>query len=152
MSNFSQRILAVLLPVSGYLLCIGMAAQASTFQNLPLDRPTEVSGITTACTGIGQMEERDRRWTNYPVKLEAVNRRGQYLADEDVTLRSRNGGEILRVRCDAPWVLMRLQPGSYEAVVSVSKASRQQVDFDVPRRGQRDVIVRFSNASAAHEL
>ena len=147
MSKQSRKLLAALLPVSGCLLCTSMIAQASTFTNLPLDRPTRVSGITTACTGIGQMEESNRRWQNYPVKLEAVNRHGQYLADEDVTLRGRNGDEILRVRCDAPWVLMRLQPGRYDAVVSVANARPKQIGFAVPRTGQRDVIVRFSKDS-----
>jgi hypothetical protein len=143
MTTFSKRILAALLPASAFALCIGMAAQASPVQDLPVDHPMRVNGVETACTGIGQREEHEGRWGSYPVKMEAVQAHGEYLADEDVTIRPGRGAEILRVHCAAPWVLMRLEPGHYDATMRVPNSTSKEVAFTVPRRGQRDVIVRF---------
>jgi hypothetical protein len=151
MTIFGQRVLAVLLPVSAFALCVGLAAQASTVQTLPVDRSTQIRGIDAACTGVGQSDEHENPWNNYPVKLEMVKPYGQYLEDEVVTLRERNAGELLRVRCDAPWVLMRLSPGRYRATVRVPNMAAKEIAFTVPQQGRRDVIVRFPNQVAGKE-
>ena len=151
MSYHSERILAALLPASALVLTLGLAANASAFETLPLDRPTQVSGVHAACTGIGAREEHNKQWRSYPVKLEAVNRYGQYLGDEDLTVKGRGNAIALQVRCDAPWILMGLEPGKYDAVMQVPNAPERKVVFTVLRRGQRDVVVRFSSLGEGYQ-
>lgn len=149
MSYTSQRVLACLLPASGFLLCFGLAAQAQTAQPLPVDRPAQVNGIKAACTGIGNGEENEARWSHYPVKLEMVGGYGQWLGDENVTLTG--GRTDVSVHCSGPWVLMGLQPGHYRATITVPNAPPKDVAFTVPREGQRDVIVRFHDRMSGQE-
>lgn len=149
MTYTQERILAALLPASAFLLCFGMAAYAQPPLTLPIDRTEQVDGIATACTGIGDREERESRWHNFPVKLETVGGYGQWLGDQVVSVHGT--GETVRVHCDAPWLLMGLKPGRYEATVRVPDAAPRQVSFTVPRRGQRDVIVRFPRLTNGEE-
>ena len=149
MSLLKQRILAALLPASAFVLCMGMAAQAQTPQPLPIDQPTQVDGVRAACTGIGDREENEGRWSSYPLKLETVGGYGQWLGDQDVTVRGR--GEDVNVHCSGPWVVMDLQPGRYDATVTVPDATPKQIRFTVPKAGQRDVIVRFHSRMNGRE-
>jgi hypothetical protein len=151
MSEFKQRILAALLPASALVLTLGLAARADTVRDLSMDRTADVMGVNVACTGVGQGEEHEARWQSYPVKLEAVGGYGQYLANEQLTVSKPDGAQVLRVKCDAPWVLMQLEPGRYRATMSVANAPARNVDFTVPRAGQRDVVVRFPGLMAGHE-
>ena len=120
MRETRERIVAALIPSSAFVLCLGMAAQAAVVHDLPVDRSTSVMGVRVACTGIGESEQDETRWRNYPVKLEAVGGYGQYLADEEVTLHGPYRAQPLRIRCDAPWVLMRLEPGRYQCDDGIS--------------------------------
>ncbi len=149
MSYTKQRILAALLPISGFALCFGMAASAQTAETLPVDQPQNVDGVQTACTGIGDREENETRWNNYPVKLEAVGGYGQWLGDQDVTVRGK--GHDVQVHCSGPWLLMGLEPGSYRATVAVPNAEPKHVTFTVPKQGHREVIVRFKDKMEGKE-
>ena len=146
-----ERIVATLFPASIFVLCFGMAAASAAVHNLPVDRSTSVMGVKIACTGIGRREENETRWRYYPVKLEAVGGYGQHLEDEEITLQSPNHAEPLHIKCNAPWVLMRLEPGRYQATVSLPNAPAQQVSFAVPREGQLDVIVQFPGLMTGQE-
>lgn len=92
MSVLGQRALAALLPLSALVLTLGMSAlrasDSTSMRQLPIDRSANVSGTDIACTGIGFGEERDARWKTYTVKLESVDARGQYLGNENLTLRN----------------------------------------------------------------
>lgn len=149
MSVMKQRILAAMLPVSAFALCFGMAAQAQTPQRLPVDRPSQIDGIKAACTGIGDREENEARWSSYPVKIETVGNYGQWLGDQDVTVQGR--GRNIAVHCAGPWLLMGLQPGRYEATVAVPDSAPRHVNFSVPREGQSDVVVRFTDRASGRE-
>lgn len=149
MSITKQRILASLLPVSGFVLCFGMAAAQQMPQPLPVDQPQQVDGVKTACTGIGNDSESDTRWSGYPIKLETVGAYGQWLGDADVTVSGQ--GQDVSVNCAGPWVLMDLQPGRYRATVTVPDAPPKHISFSVPREGQREVIVRFPNHDTGQE-
>ena len=141
MNESRKNFLAACLPASVFALCFGMAAQAQDAGSLPIDQPTQVKGVETACTGIGNREENEARWRNYPAKLEVVGDHGQWLADETVSVDGN--GQALQVNCEAPWVLMRLEPGRYHATVRIPDAAPKHISFTVPQEGQRDVIVRF---------
>jgi hypothetical protein len=149
MTYTRQRLLAALLPISGLILCFGMAARAETPRSLAIDQPAQVDGVRVACTGIGDYEEQEARWNNYPVKLETVGGYGQWLGDQDVTIHGN--GQNVSVHCDAPWVVVALRPGRYDATLSIPNAEPKHVAFSVPRSGQRDVIVRFQNRMSGKE-
>lgn len=141
MTLTTQRILAALLPASGFLLCFGLAAQAQVPRNLPIDHPVYVHGVKVACTGVGDREQSEARWSDYPVKFEMVGGYGQWLAGEDITVTGR--GENISLQCGGPWVVMDLEPGRYHATVDIPGARPKQVSFRAPNWGLRDVIVRF---------
>lgn len=145
MLKFGKTSFAMLRPAAAFLPCSGLAAEAQSTPPLPINRPVSVDGVQIACTGIGFGSENNPRWRNYPVKLEMVNGRGQYLAYENVILFDRKAAGPIQLRCDAPWVLMQLPAGRYEANVTLSNGRARRVSFNVPRYGQRDVVVRFPN-------
>ena len=126
-------------------------ALAASVRNLPIDRPQQIDNIQLACTGVGSREQHNPDWNNYAVKLETVGGYGQYLADERVSLRGRNGTVLADARCGAPWLVMQLDPGRYSATVDVAGATTKHVSFTAPARGQRDVIVRFPSKMEGRE-
>lgn len=149
MTDLRKIALAATLPASALLLCAALAAQAQPNQSLPINHAVNIEGVGLACSGVGLRAESNPRWKNYPVKLEVANNRGQYLADETVTLFDSDAGAPIHVRCNAPWLLMRLPAGQYQANVTLSNEGSQTISFEAPRAGQQDVIVRFPGRNAA---
>ena len=146
------RLTTALLSAGTLALCFAGSANAQSYQTLPIDRGTNVDNVQFACTGVGNAEEQNARWDRYPVKVETVGDHGEYLAGETITLRNSDGNTMTPVKCDAPWVLMRLQPGRYSATVQAPGGAEKQISLRVPENGsQRDVIVRFANQSAAND-
>lgn len=127
-------------------------ARAVPIESLPIDKPMMVSNIEFACTGVGDREQHDVRWNKYPVKLEAVGGYGQYLGREELTLNGVDGAAPIRVKCEAPWVLMRLRPGHYSASIEVPGAIEKHVVFAVPAKGQRGIVVRFPSKTAGRDV
>lgn len=127
-------------------------AFAASVQSLPLDQPQTIDNIRLACTGVGSREQHNPDWKKYAVKLETVGGYGQYLADENISLRGKNSTVLIRAACDAPWLVMQLDPGRYSATVEVAGAASKHVSFTAPARGQRDVIVRFPSKMAGREI
>ncbi len=79
-----------------------------------VDREQTVHGIEVACTGIGSDIRADPRWRRYGVRIEFSNARNEYLIGGAIRLRDRAGQELLSLRCDAPWILLRLPDGVYQ--------------------------------------
>ena len=146
----SNRI-AILLSASALSLGVGAQAQANTVQSLTIDQPTRVNNIALKCTGVGLNDRKRAQPIGYSVKLEAVGGYGQYLANEDVTLRSGAGAKLLDVTCNAPLVMIKLDPGRYSADVQVPGAGVKDVRFAVSDHGVRDVYVRFPRKMAGRE-
>ena len=113
---------------------LSFAAQAAvnTPETLPVDKPTTVNNIGLDCMGVSA-RDRDRSLVkSYSVRLETVGGYGQYLANDDITLRNRQGQQLLNVKCDAPWLMIKLDPGRYGA--SVATPERLPVKSGSPRR------------------
>ena len=92
--------------------------------------------------GIGLSEQDRAASSSYPVALKTVGGYGQWLGNQDITISAR-GRQIAAVHCQGPWLLMKLEPGSYRATVRVQNAAAKTVTFNVPRSGRREVMVRF---------
>jgi hypothetical protein len=136
--------------VASLLVTASAATAAPT--TLPLDHAVKVSGISTACTGVGERTRGEPHWRSYSVRFEAVGGYGQYLADEDVNIRGSKGQERIDVNCGAPWVLMQLPAGSYNATKHVTGAPEKTVEFAVPQHGHKDVVFRFDAKTTGKPL
>ena len=118
-------------------------AQPAGVVNLPVDRPTTVQGVEVACTGIGQTRD-DPSWLAYPVRVEFSDRDNAYLGAGQITVLSA-GKPVLSVRCDAPWILLKLPAGAYtvEGSVPGAQAQPRSARFQPPAHGQMRVVLQF---------
>jgi len=114
------------------------------------NQPIDVAGGTAMCSGIGLTDQDKADAANYPVTLKVVGDYGQWLGDEDFTIRGK-GMQQASVHCEGPWLLMKLDPGSYRATVEVPGAAPKTIAFNVPQSGKRDVVVRFPQKMAGRE-
>lgn len=114
---------------------------AQAVETLPADTPSQVGGIEAVCTGVGLPARQDARWSAYPLKIEIAGQHGQYLGDVTMAIASGEK-EILRMRCDGPWILLRLPPGRYQ-VQAETEGKTAQSSALVPQTGQARVILRF---------
>lgn len=108
---------------------------------LTQDKATTVQRIEVVCTGVGSTNRSNPKWANYPLKVEVVGKKGQYLGGTIVKLRDRNG-EVVAVTCDGPWILFEAMPGRYTVMATVGGESRSSIAF-VPEKGQGRIILRF---------
>ena len=101
-------------------ICAAMALAAYPASGIALteDKPATVDGIQAVCTGVGS-DKSDSRWTSFPVKLVFANRRGQYIAGENIDIRE-GGRSVLRAKCDGPWLLLRPTAGRYHVSATLN--------------------------------
>jgi hypothetical protein len=81
------------------------------------DQPMMIGGIETVCTGVGSAKD-NPAWSAYPVKLVFANPAGENLAQVHLSVM-QGGKPLVETQCDAPWVLMKLPSGSYDATATV---------------------------------
>jgi hypothetical protein len=113
-----------------------------------MDTPTTTGGVDTVCTGVGE-EAQDPRWLAYPVRIEFSNGGAQYLSGAHVELTSTRGKPIASVDCDAPWVLFRLDPGTYKVTATLMAqpgGGTSSATFAAPKSGQKRVVLDFKVA------
>lgn len=123
-------------------------AQPSPPVPVPLDGQAVIDGIEVGCTGIGSDARSNPRWQAYPIRVEAAEVGGDYLAYETVTLAQAGGPPILSVRCEGPWVLFRLPAGRAYNVEGradgpAGGGATASAHFRVPSQGQARVVLRF---------
>ena len=124
---------------------------ASTPQTLPIDKPTNIKNIGLDCMGVGTRDREHSLAGKYSVRLETVGGYGQYLANSDIALRDRHGKQLVDVRCDAPWLMIRLDPGRYGASVEIPGSAPRNVWFATSANGLRNVYVRFPGKMSGQE-
>jgi hypothetical protein len=123
----------------------------STKGGMPIDQETSVNGIQAACTGVGDQQENNARWSQYPVK-EVVSGTGhQFFAGETVSITKSGGEQVAQMTCNAPWVLMKLEPGAYHATVYLPGHPTKTVAFNAPSSGQREVNVVYAGQQEASD-
>ena len=122
----------------------GMQSQ----QDLPMNKGTDVGSGRIACTGVGDNQEHNPRWSSYPVKLVVSGNNHEYYAGEHVSVTGRGGEQVADVTCNGPWVMMKLDPGAYRATVDLPGHATKNVKFTAPSRGQREVNVIFRENEA----
>lgn len=148
----------LLIPLAASLL-LGTAAFAQSSMDpkqssdggMPIDQETSVNGIPAACTGVGDQQENNARWSQYPVKVVVSGTGHQFFAGETVSVAKSDGTQVAQMTCNAPWVLMKLEPGSYHATVDLPGHPAKTVAFTAPARGQREVNVVYAGAQEASD-
>ena len=89
----------------------GTLAQPGPVPAVPLDGERTIDGV--GCTGIGQSKT-EPRWSAYSVRVEFSNPAREYLANGAVEVFDRSGHSLTAMRCEGPWILLRLPPGTYK--------------------------------------
>lgn len=143
----------LLIPLAASLM-LGTAAFAqsnmdprqSTNGGMAIDQETSVNGIPAACTGVGDQQENSARWSAYPVKVVVSGTGHQFFSGETVSITKSDGSQVAQMTCNAPWVLMKLEPGAYHATVDLPGHGAKTVAFTAPARGQREVNVIYNGA------
>lgn len=121
-------------------------AVAQDFTDLPIDTPTSAGGVPVACTGVGQTKH-DPQWQSYSVRVEFSNALKEYLDGGQISV-SAHGKRLLSVRCDAPWILLKLPAGDYvvEGTPLNSSAKPRSAPFKPPAKGQMRLVLQFPDA------
>jgi hypothetical protein len=137
---------AVTIPASvlaGGLIIFAPAVRAQG--GIAMDTPTTIGGIETVCTGVGEQAQ-NSRWLAYPVRIEFSNGGAQYLSGAHVELTSAAGKPIVSVDCDGPWVLFRVNPGSYKVTATLMSqpgGGTASATLTAPRSGQKRIVLDF---------
>jgi hypothetical protein len=127
---------------------LASTAHAQPPVGVPLDSETTVAGIGVGCTGIGQTRTQPR-WLAYPVRLEFADARHEYVAGEVVTVSETGGAERLRVRCEGPWLLLKLPAGrsfKVEARLTEKTTAPRGAVVTAPKHGQTRFVLTFPDA------
>ena len=142
------RYFAVSLAAGALISGVGRA-YAQPEDTLPLDNPTEISGIETVCTGVGLDARADQRWNAYSLRIELAGKGGQYLGDVRVTVTKDNKA-ILATTCGGPWLLFKLPAARYQVDATIENKTVSSIAY-VPASGQGRIILRFPELGGALE-
>lgn len=115
------------------VLALGLAlpAAAVTITQSALPQPKTENGITYLSGGIGHEEALAMKAEakRYPLSMVfSEGKRGEYLADIDVTIRNSLGKTVLTTVSDGPIMLLKLPAGEYKiAATRNGKTLRRSV-------------------------
>jgi len=122
----------------------GFIWPASADSSLPMDNPTTIDGVQTACTGIGSAQD-DPQWKTWPIRVEFSNGGAQYLAGAHIVL-SEGGKTKAAFDCAGSWVLFKLPTGSYKVTANLTGqggGAARSATFSPPASGQKRVVIQF---------
>jgi len=106
------------------------------------DEEKTYKGIAYACAGVGDSKE-DPKWKAYPLKLMFTAGSRAYVSQVEVSLQDSSGAEVLKVNCDAPWLLAKLKPGSYSVTARADGGGVKTAKVTVGASGQSELAIRF---------
>lgn len=141
---------------AGFVTGQAMAQKAMTPQNtnyaplsgqvLPIDRPTDVNGIETVCTGIDSDSRARPEWAAYPLRLEFASGGRAYVSREQVSISG--SAASIDVQCPGAWVLAKLPAGKYKVTATVESGVTKNATVTVPKSGQSRVVIHFPEVPA----
>jgi hypothetical protein len=76
---------------------------------------------------------------------------GGPLIDAQIRIRRADGSELLVAEMDGPWFLAALPPGRYRVEVTFQDET-QQIAVEIPREGQRELVLRFRSDAEVSAL
>jgi hypothetical protein len=107
----------------------------------PMDTPMRMRAIEAVCTGVGEDARSDPRWSRYPLRVEVVGGKGEYVGEAQVMV-GKDDEALASVNCGGPWVLFALPPGIYTVTAEHAGTSRSS-KANVNPSGQARVVLRF---------
>jgi hypothetical protein len=120
--------------------------------NLPVDGTITVNGIEMGCTGIGIEAREEARWAGFPVRVEFSGAQHQYFPGGSLVVKNADHTPLLSVRCDAPWVLLRLEPGKYRMAGLMAGYSYPQswvMELKPNRKNPRRIVFHFGEVKGS---
>ncbi len=119
------------------VVAIGSAAPA--LSQVPSDEasaPLLQNGVEYLSGGIGEDQVAAMRQlaSQYSLSVMVAAKSGAYLSDVDVSIASAKGKNVLSVRTDGPYLLVRLPAGRYRVTVQSGQANQTR-DVTVPTHG-----------------
>ncbi|MGQ0741407.1 MAG: hypothetical protein ACT4OG_03810 [Alphaproteobacteria bacterium] len=130
-----------------------MNARDLTQTDLPVDGTATVNGIEMGCTGIG-LEARERgEWKRFSVRVEFSGSYRQYIPGGRLVVKTWEGRKpIVNVRCDAPWILLDLEPGKYRVggvMAGYSKPQSWIMRLKPNRKNTRRIVLHFDEVTGS---
>ena len=149
-----QKFVAVITASGAFAILSSAFAQSPTASaasaaatSLHFDKPMDVNGVSVVCTGVGDSDESNPLWADYPVKVVTAGKDGQWLGGATITIKS-GGKDLATVSCGGPWTLFKVSPGRYDVTATIQDESKSGVVF-AKAGGQGRVILRFLNRGGA---
>lgn len=124
-------------------------AQPADATRVPSDNVTTVSGVKTACTGVGKSERADPRWKNFAVKIETAAPSGDYLGGVTVDVASNKGTPVLAASCGSPWLLMDPPPGAYKVTAWSGRRGPKTITVRASGKHPSKYVIAFPKAAPA---
>jgi hypothetical protein len=109
----------------------------------PAQLPPPPKRLSATCAEAGQTGTQAAR-DRYQVSIDLRDWNRTYLADETLTLISQDGRNVIGVSCDAPWILLRVPPGTYAATASVPSGESVTRWMVVPAGGANSLTFTFA--------
>ncbi len=103
-------------------------------------QPTQVGNITYISGGIGSDEEQAMKSEakNYDLRISNATKAGDFIADTNLVIKSKNGHEMIRADNTGPLFYAKLPAGQY--VVEVTDGDQKRVrDIKVSDRHPDDM-------------
>ena len=125
------------------LVLAAFASAPATADPMAMDKPVQMNGMETVCTGIGETKD-DPQWLSYPIRIEFSNGGAQYLSGATVKI-SRGADAIASLDCPGAWVLLKGAPGDYrvDAAIDNSSAKSVSASFRMGSGAQKRIVLRF---------
>jgi hypothetical protein len=119
------------------------ATTAAVADSMPMDKPVQMNGLETVCTGVGETKD-DPQWLSYPIRIEFSNGGAQYLSGATVKI-SEGANTVASLDCAGAWVLLKGAPGNYRVDASIDGSSARPVTapFHMGAGGQKRIVLRF---------
>jgi hypothetical protein len=119
---------------------------------LPVDQVTTVNGVEAACTGFGLDAREDPRWQAYTVRVEFSGAYNQYVPAGLLVVKDAKHVPLLNLRCDAPWLLLKLEPGKYRIAGMIAGHKHPQswvMRLKPNRTHPRRIVLHFGDIGGA---
>lgn len=120
-----------------------LGASAALADSAPMDKPVQMNGLETVCTGVGETKD-DPQWLAYPVRIEFSNGGAQYLSGATVKI-TQGSNVVASLDCAGAWVLLKGAPGNYRVDASIDGSSARPVTapFRMGSGAQKRIVLRF---------
>ncbi len=106
----------------------------------------ESTKVESLCTGIGE-SKLDPKNSQYPAKVIFASTSRALYSDVTVTVAKPDGSVVSQIFCDAAWLLMKLEPGTYQIKGVDQKGQERSCSLNVKASGQSQCVLTWPEPS-----